>query len=1010
MLRGARGASEGTPRLVGFRDENDAFVGRSSHQEVTHYCQENQNGDPVRNRASIVVPLAYHGVVGVDRTLIPAKMKDKFIKNTGRAWRLMRAACLAFPLNHFVVALRLLPRTFGGVDAGIIQDSSVTYDPVTTTAAGGGFFFPPGASPSDRDALQTATILHDLADTKHAAIRAASQAENTGESHFPYPLLRSYDDMGAIARRCVLVIVLLVMQNVLILLLRRPYQASLAWRVQALSRLEYVSLAYIVINENANDHWMAHHRQLRTLLVALCVLRVVGPHIRNILKERRESGDINPRRRVLELGTHLLRTLQVFDRTCWWKIPASSVTAFDKTVEILGYLYGSEFGLGGDGLSSRFPSAANLEPSVDPAADPLAANRVVRREIDFDPAKTRIIISIRVSDPRSLVDVEKRDKASSQQLLTAAMALRDMRESSGVRASVGEFVVHVATGSKRRHEDAYFVAFAPHPGGHLHRALVSLIEGEDVDAARRNFEAGAAAAEAKTRLADAERVLRNLSGDASEATRNATHARDACARATTDSARATEQLRLVGNQYDVDWNLLHGEAFAGITQPIIASEPPSDPNPNASTTFVFGRGYADFIRKVDHLLDNREPYSSSAIVLFAVAWLDRIPPRAMEALRSNGRLPVAAFSSAETAAIFRKDPRTFTCPITGGARLADVDLEHDGSAARYHDEQSRFTLAMRDFLESFASAASFGTMEWASFPIRTMTVGQLNERDTSIIKSYIREMHARLQGDASEDAPARFAIAFNRAPVPVPDDPNRRLPRRLIGVTRRSGAIERFKWQMRKLSGIVEATHTRFGVVYESATTFALDCVGGAVPVEKVRRGVRVRHHRARRVGERVKLFANLENMDDLAIRDAHDPWKVEDAYDGAWILRAIEDANDDERNRRENARRDAPPPADVAFPSVSRICNPGTIKALARYVKRTKARVFDCVIFRALMFDDVDDVDAERARLREFLLNGDGSIKLDEPKVEGFLTFLSLQSVSWRFAQKVTRPFWKER
>ena len=127
----------------------------------------------------------------------------------------------------------------------------------------------------------------------------------------------------------------------------------------------------------------------------------------------------------------------------------------------------------------------------------------------------------------------------------------------------------------------------------------------------------------------------------------------------------------------------------------------------------------------------------------------------------------------------------------------------------------------------------------------------------------------------------------------------------------------------------------------------------------------------------------------------------------------------DPPRDRRRERRRAKPTrkrtprraaPADVAFPSVSRICNPGTIKALARYVKRTKARVFDCVIFRALMFDDVDDVDAERARLREFLLNGDGSIKLDEPKVEGFLTFLSLQSVSWRFAQKVTRPFWKER
>ena len=64
---------------------------------------------------------------------------------------------------------------------------------------------------------------------------------------------------------------------------------------------------------------------------------------------------------------------------------------------------------------------------------------------------------------------------------------------------------------------------------------------------------------------------------------------------------------------------------------------------------------------------------------------------------------------------FQKDPRTFTCPITGGARLADVDLEHDGSAARYHDEQSRFTLAMRDFLESFASAASSERWSWRRF-------------------------------------------------------------------------------------------------------------------------------------------------------------------------------------------------------------------------------------------------------------------------------------------------------
>ena len=63
--------------------------------------------------------------------------------------------------------------------------------------------------------------------------------------------------------------------------------------------------------------------------------------------------------------------------------------------------------------------------------------------------------------------------------------------------------------------------------------------------------------------------------------------------------------------------------------------------------------------------------------------------------------------------------------------------------------------------------------------------------------------------------------------------------------------------------------------------------------------------------------------------------------------------------------------------------------------------------MYRALMFNDVEDVDEERARLREFLLDDDGALKITDPRVEGFLTYLAWQAVSWRHSRGVIVPFW---
>ena len=181
-----------------------------------------------------------------------------------------------------------------------------------------------------------------------------------------------------------------------------------------------------------------------------------------------------------------------------------------------------------------------------PPPDKIPEKQDVPRAINFgqDALKTRVVLSIRLSHPRSLVDRKKRDKASSQQLLTAAMALRDTYKSVGVRANdvranIGEFIIHVATGSKKKHQDIYYVAFAPHPGGHLHCAP------RPHHARRRERGASGlpgerAAREAETKLAVAEGILGDLNHDAiTVAAQNALDAR-ARKRATA----ASVQLRL----------------------------------------------------------------------------------------------------------------------------------------------------------------------------------------------------------------------------------------------------------------------------------------------------------------------------------------------------------------------------------------------------------------------------------------------------------------------------------
>ena len=149
-----------------------------------------------------------------------------FTNNTGGALRYFRNVRLAWPLSIFIVVLRLLPVQFGGVDSGIIEDSAATYDPpdsevtssevdsseVTSSEVtssedtssedtSSGCFFPQGAVPTTRDKLLTGVILHDVATTKHKKIHQASRLDTARGAPVAYPLLRTFDDMGGLARR-----------------------------------------------------------------------------------------------------------------------------------------------------------------------------------------------------------------------------------------------------------------------------------------------------------------------------------------------------------------------------------------------------------------------------------------------------------------------------------------------------------------------------------------------------------------------------------------------------------------------------------------------------------------------------------------------------------------------------------------------------------------------------------------------------------------------------------------
>lgn len=63
--------------------------------------------------------------------------------------------------------------------------------------------------------------------------------------------------------------------------------------------------------------------------------------------------------------------------------------------------------------------------------------------------------------------------------------------------------------------------------------------------------------------------------------------------------------------------------------------------------------------------------------------------------------------------------------------------------------------------------------------------------------------------------------------------------------------------------------------------------------------------------------------------------------------------------------------------------------------------------MYTALMSEDVEDVDEERGRPREFLLDDDGALNITDPRVEGFLAYLAMQAVSWRHSNGVVQPFW---
>ena len=318
------------------------------------------------------------------------------------------------------------------------------------------------------------------------------------------------------------------------------------------------------------------------------------------------AAAVSASRRELELATHLSRSLEMFNPMRAWKIPGKTILAFDLTLDELGNLFGDALGLGGR-VPSLFPDAVDLSPIVARALD-------FPGQDDQDDPGVIVVLTVRVSDYRSLVDLT-RDKAGTAQILTAAMAYRDSMRSSGVRPKPMRFVLNFLSGSKARLEDIYFAVFFVPDRAHLHGALEDIIFGDDeeTDAGRRALEVGRAAEEAAAFATAAEASI----NDNDEAHRAA-------------EAAARLKSMSVGPRYDEarPWERVHGDVFRGVVEPVLAG----NADVVSNSTYAFGRGFETFPVVLEELVgrearvdQKRAQRLMTSVAIVLTSWADRMP-------------------------------------------------------------------------------------------------------------------------------------------------------------------------------------------------------------------------------------------------------------------------------------------------------------------------------------------------------------------------------------------------
>lgn len=968
--------------LCTWTDRDDGYVKRQSGGDIACCLQKDK-------RTPSAVPILFqHSVLGCrrDKLSVDVELQKKdWVAETRGLQAYGQSLRLTRPISPQIFAGRTLPTAMGGIDVGVIVDSASTFkqedteENVDAEEARTTSYFLREGDVSDRDVLRYGATLHDVVHSKHAAVHDASKLDNA-DTPFPYPLLRSFDDFALTARKLSLAGNLSVVEILMMRILQSPKYSELAWRARALLVHEYAHCIFPALNEHKTKggQWNYEERQLRALLILTGVTPVVGGPIRNALLNHLGEGNVTPRRRELEIATHMARTLEAFNPDRAWRVPSETFAAFHLTLDAMGCFFQDMLGVGGE--VSKFPNAVDLSR--------IANEDDVARVLAFDERPDVVfVITVRLSDPRSLVDLE-RDKGSTQQLLTAAMAYRDAlastKASVNVRHESGRFVLNFISGSKCRLEDVFFSVFSAPREGYLHRAFMDIIfgEGADADAGQRALEAGRAAKEAEAFAAEAE----------------------------AQAAAHGSPCVTLGERYNVPWAHVHGEFFHGMMEQVVAGNADVPVN----TTYNFGRGYDNFPYVLSELLGREaqaDPDGSDrlmgSVAIVLTAWADRIPAGGGRALMQwRGEIPVVAFCSSEIASILRLDPKSYTCSLTGGARLRDFDRLDE-------QEQSLGAKRALAFLENFTAAASYATMDWSFMKISRFPTssggGELDNRSKSVLQSYILELHAAAAGgkekagDVDQEsfnaAVARFARTAEHPALlalgHVPDG-----PRRLVGLMRRSGQQERFGWQKKKLEEFSAAKRGR----YAAGTTIQLDRVKATERVDDLSGDPRItscEEHGVDRRGVQpllVNLFAGKKDLGESAIRNMHKA-PVPDS-----IRQKLDSLNARDRQNRPNQ-----PAADVAFACISRVANPGLIQEFAKYARETGAKVFEMSMFQALMCEDkdVEDVKEERLRLRNFLLDEDGALKITEPEVEGFLVFLAMHAVSWRYQSGVVLPFW---